>query len=154
MSRRSCLPTIERVRCHARHPCRAVTRSPRKEYNDQQMIHSSDHPKPRRWSFRALIFGVWTLMALLRATQVSLGFEMMGHVPSWWRLAIWQLLVFYVWIVLTPVILWLGRRVKFERSHWLRSLSLHLLCGSLITLFYLAIYTCLTRLLQIYPRWP
>jgi hypothetical protein len=93
-------------------------------------------------------------MALLRATQVSLGYEMMGHVPSWWRLAIWQLLVFYVWIVLTPVILWVGRRVKLERSHWLRSLSLHLLCGSLITLFYLAIYTCLTRLLNIYPRWP
>jgi len=117
------------------------------------MIHSGDHPKSRRWSFRALILGVWTLMALLRATQVSLGYEMMGHVPSWWRLAIWQLLVFYVWIAFTPMILWLGRRVKFERSHWLRSLSLHLLCGSLITLFYLAIYTCLTRLLQIYPRW-
>src|SRR5215471_9916447 len=123
------------------------------EYNDQQMIHSGDHPKSRRWSFRALILGVWTLMGLLRATQVSLGYEMMGHVPSWWRLAIWQLLVFYVWIALTPMILWLGRRVKFERSHWLRSLSLHLLCGSLITLFYLAIYTCLTRLLKIYPRW-
>lgn len=119
----------------------------------EHMIHSGDHPKSRRWSFRALIFGVWTLMGLLRATQVSLGYEMMGHVPSWWRLAIWQLLVFYVWIALTPMILWLGRRVKFERSHWIRSLSLHLLCGSLITLFYLAIYTCLTRLLQIYPRW-
>src|SRR5215467_230649 len=117
------------------------------------MIHPRDRQKSRRWPFRALILGVWTLMALLRATQVSLGYEMMGHVPSWWRLVIWQLLVFYVWIALTPVIVWLGRRVKLERSHWLRSLSLHLLCGSLITLFYLAIYTCLTRLLRIYPRW-
>jgi len=117
------------------------------------MIQPGDRQKSRRWPFRALILGVWTLMALLRATQVSLGYEMMGHVPSWWRLVIWQLLVFYVWIALTPVIVWLGRRVKLERSHWLRSLSLHLLCGSLITLFYLAIYTCLTRLLRIYPRW-
>src|SRR5215813_3253383 len=110
-------------------------------------------PKSRRWPFNALVLGVWTLMALLRSTQVSLGYEMMGHVPSWWRLAIWQLLVFYVWIALTPMILWLGRRFKLERSHWLRSLSAHLLCGSLVSLFYLAIYTCLTRLLHIYPDW-
>lgn len=86
-------------------------------------------PEARRWPFAALIVGVWTLMALLRATQVSLGFEMMGHVASWRRLVIWQLLVFYVWIALTPLILWLGRRFKLERSHWLRSLAAHLLLG-------------------------
>src|SRR5215469_1212527 len=118
------------------------------------VTYAGDGAKSRRWPFRALIFGVWTLMALLRATQVSLGYEMMGHVPSWWRLAIWQLLVFYVWIAFTPMILWLGRRVKFERSHWLRSLSLHLLLGSLVSLFYLGIYSSLTRLLEIYPDWP
>jgi len=111
-------------------------------------------PKARRWPFAALIMGVWTVMGLLRATQVSLGFEMMGHVPSWRRLAIWQLLVFYVWIALTPLILWLGRRFKLERSHWLRSLAAHLLLGSLVSLFYLGIYSCLTRLLKIYPDWP
>jgi len=93
-------------------------------------------------------------MALLRATQVSLGFEMMGHVASWRRLVIWQLLVFYVWIALTPLILWLGRRFKLERSHWLRSLAAHLLLGSLVSLFYLGIYSSLTRLLEIYPDWP
>src|SRR5262247_1876991 len=107
-----------------------------------------DHSRPQRWPFAALIVGFWTVMGLLRASQVSLGFEMMGHVPSWRRLAIWQLLVFYVWIALTPLILWLGRRFRLERSHWLRSLSAHLLCGSLVSLFYLAIYTSITRLLQ------
>ncbi len=58
----------------------------------------------RHWPFPALIVIVWTLMALLRATQVSLGFEMMGRVPGWWRLAIWQLLVFYLRMALTPLI--------------------------------------------------
>src|SRR5215831_10482356 len=117
------------------------------------MIHSGDHPKSRRWSFRALILGVWTLMGLLRATQVSLGYEMMGHVPSWWRLAVWQLLVFHVWVALTPLILWLGRRFKLEQSHWVGTLTAHVLLGSLVSLFYLFIYTCLTRLLSIYPKW-
>jgi sensor histidine kinase YesM len=111
-------------------------------------------PKSRRWPLAALILGVWTLMGLLRATQVSLGYEMMGHVPSWWRLAIWQLLVFYVWVALTPVILWLGRRFTLSRSHWLSSFAAHLLLGSLVSLFYLGIYSYLTRLLRIYPRWP
>ena len=95
-------------------------------------------PQPRRWPFAALIVAVWTLMSLLRATQVSLGFEMMGHVPGWWRLAIWQLLVFYLWMVLTPVILWLGRRFKLERSYWVLSFLAHLLLGSLVSLFYLS----------------
>src|SRR5215813_3194757 len=117
------------------------------------VIQRGVRPKSRRWPFNALVIGVWTLMGLLRATQVSLGFEMMGHVPSWRRLAIWQLLVFYVWIALTPVILWLGRRFKLERSHWLRSLAAHLLLGSLVTLLYLSVYSCLTRLLKIYPDW-
>jgi len=110
--------------------------------------------KSRRWSFAALILVVWTLMGLLRATQVSLGYEMMGHVPSWWRLAIWQLSVFYVWVALTPLILWLGRRFPLSRSHWLRSFAAHLFLGSLVSLFYLSIYSFLTRLLSIYPRWP
>src|SRR5262245_5803226 len=110
-------------------------------------------PRPRRWPFLALILTVWTLMGFLRATQVSLGFEMMGHVPGWWRLVIWQLLVFYVWIALTPLILRLGRRFKLERSHWVRSFFAHLLLGSLVSLLYLFIYTGLTRVLRIYPRW-
>src|SRR5215470_2010093 len=111
-------------------------------------------PKSRRWPFPALILAVWTLMGLLRATQVALGYEMMGHVPSWWRLAIWQLLVFYVWIALTPLILWLGRRFKLEQSQWVGTLAAHLLLGSLVSLFYLGIYSSLTRLLEIYPDWP
>lgn len=110
--------------------------------------------KLRRWPFPALILTVWTLMGLLRATQVALGYEMMGHVPSWWRLAIWQLLVFHVWVALTPVILWLGRRFKLEQSHWVSTLAAHVLLGSLVSLFYLFIYTCLTRMLSIYPQWP
>ncbi|MGH9821807.1 MAG: sensor histidine kinase [Blastocatellia bacterium] len=68
-------------------------------------------------------------------------------------MAIWQLLVFYVWIALTPVILSLGRRFTLERSQWLRSLSAHLLCGSVVSLVYLFIYSFLTRVLQIYPTW-
>src|SRR5262245_10243826 len=110
-------------------------------------------PKARRWPFAAVIVGVWTVMGLLRATQGSLGFEMMGHVPSWRWLAIWQLLVFYVWMALTPLILWQGRRFKLERSHWVRGLAAHLLLGSLVSLFYLGIYSSLTRLLKIYPDW-
>lgn len=92
-------------------------------------------------------------MGLLRATQVSLGFEMMGHVPGWWRLVIWQLLVFHVWVALTPLILWLGRRVKLEKSHWVGTLAAHILLGSAVTLFYLLVYTSLTRLMSIYPKW-
>ena len=40
-----------------------------------------------------------------------------------------SLTLFYVWAVLTPLVLWLGRRFLFER-HLLRNLLIHLLlCG-------------------------
>ena len=77
----------------------------------------------------------------MRATQVAPGFEMMGHASSWWRVAVWQLLVFHVWVALTPVILWLGRRFKPEQSHWVGTLATHVLLGSAVTLFYLFIYS-------------
>jgi sensor histidine kinase YesM len=109
-------------------------------------------PELRRWPFWTLVVIVWTLMGVLRATQVSLGFEMMGHVSSW-RLVVWQLLVYYVWMALTPMILWLGRRFRLERSHLVRSFIAHLLLGSLVSLVYLFVYSFLTRLLRIYPEW-
>ncbi len=101
----------------------------------------------------ALILGFCTLAGLLGASQVYFGFETSGQDPSWQRLAIWQLLVYYVWLLLTPLILWAGRRFKPEPSHWLRNLIAHLLCGSLISLIYIAAYTYLTRALEIFPNW-
>ncbi|HYY56682.1 MAG TPA: hypothetical protein VE842_05075, partial [Pyrinomonadaceae bacterium] len=79
------------------------------------------------WLKWAILFGFWTLFSFLYANQIY--FEM-RHTPgmnhSWWRIAFWQLCVWYAWGCLTPIILGLGRRFPGEGASWLRGLLVHL----------------------------
>jgi hypothetical protein len=102
------------------------------------------------WPLPFLILGFWTLPGLLYASQLYLGFEGSEKALSWWRLAAWQLLIYYVWAALTPLILWLGQRFTVDR---IRNLALHLLFGSLISIFHIFAYTVFTEGLDIYPDW-
>ena len=60
---------------------------------------------------------------------------------AWHKVLLVQLSGAYLWALATPLVLWLARRLPFERQHWLRNSLAHL-CVSilLITLIY-AIYT-------------
>ncbi len=103
----------------------------------------------RRWSIPLLILGFWTLVGLMYASQHYLGFESI----SWWRLAVWQLLVNYVWAMLTPLILWWGRRFRLERPHLIRGLAAHLFLGSITSIIRIGAYTYLTGALKVYQDW-
>jgi hypothetical protein len=106
---------------------------------EQIKTHAKVGAKWRRWS-PLLILGFWTLLGLLYASQHYLGFESV----SWWRLAAWQLLVYYVWAALTPLILWLGQRLTFERPNRMRSIAAHILSGSVIYVLHILSYTYIT----------
>jgi two-component system LytT family sensor kinase len=99
-----------------------------------------------------LMLGCWTLLGLLRASQDYLSFGPSESGVAWWHMIIWQLLLYYIWLILTPAIFWAGRRFRPEREHWLRNLLAHLLCGSLISVFYVGVYTYLTHALNVYPH--
>lgn len=113
----------------------------------------SAKPSGRRWMVAASVLGLWTLPALLYASQSYLGKIDSDSGTSWWRLAAWQLVIYYVWAALTPLILHLGRRFPVEQLNRPRNLVAHLFFGSLASLLHIASYTLITRALQIYPRW-
>ena len=106
------------------------------------------------WLKWAILFGFWTLFSFLSANQIY--FEM-RHTPgmnhSWWRIAFWQLLVWYVWGFLTPVILSLGRRVPGERELWLRGLLVHLPVSLIFCFIHVAAATYLKMLIQPFDVW-
>src|SRR5712692_9700313 len=77
-----------------------------------------------KWIF---IFGFWTLCGFLYATTIYFETRLAGMSHSWGRMLAWQLLSWYGWGGLTPLILWLGRRFSIERSSWKRGLLAHLL---------------------------
>jgi two-component system, LytTR family, sensor kinase len=75
----------------------------------------------------AIYFLAWTLAGLFYFTQ-SLTFKFRYHDPTpWWlTLASWLIGV-YTCALLTPGILWLGRRFPLEKRNWAGYIPLHLL---------------------------
>ncbi|HEY7546247.1 MAG TPA: histidine kinase, partial [Blastocatellia bacterium] len=115
----------------------------------------SNPSKRRRWVAAAFVLGIWTLPALLYATQSYLG-EIDSDPDtrlSWWRLAAWQLIIYYVWAAFTPLIIYLGRRFPVEQLNRARNLAAHIFFGSLVSLTHIASYTLATRAFKIYPYW-
>src|SRR5687767_12195706 len=92
----------------------------------------------RRRLATGLILCVWTLIGLLYASQHYLGLGDEKDSVSWWRLAAWQLSTGYVWVALTPLILWLGKRFPIERSSWISGLLVHLPASAVASALYIA----------------
>ena len=107
------------------------------------------------WLKWATVFGFWTLFSFLNANQVY--FEML-HKPgmhhSWWRIVFWQLVVWYTWGCLTPIILGLGRRVVTGAgSIWLRGLLVHIPMSLVIPAVHVAAATAFRMLIQPFDVW-
>lgn len=56
-----------------------------------------------------LVFGFWTLLALSYALSAGLSDISEGNAPMWSRQVIWNLSNFWLWMLLVPVVAWLGR---------------------------------------------
>jgi LytS/YehU family sensor histidine kinase len=106
------------------------------------------------WLKWAILFGFWTFFSFLYANQIY--FEML-HNPrmhhSWWRIAFWQLLVWYSWGCLSPLILRLGRRFPCEGRAWLRGLLVHLSAGVMLSAVHIAVATALRMLVRPFDVW-
>jgi len=80
----------------------------------------------RSWRRAAWIVAAWVLFGLFFASQSAIGAAHAGRPVDWGRtLAAWMCCA-GIWALLTPVVLWLGRRFPFERRRWARSLLAHL----------------------------
>jgi two-component system LytT family sensor kinase len=84
------------------------------------------------WGRWGLILGVWMLFGLFLTSQVILAYTWLGRPFRWERILEVELAYAGIWAALTPLILWLSRRYRIERGHWVRNLFLHLLASLLI----------------------
>lgn len=80
----------------------------------------------RRWARWISIFGVWTLLGVLSAVRIFLGYAYAGYAVSWQRALVIALADWYSWALLAPAIAWIARRFAIERRSWLRSVFVHL----------------------------
>ena len=97
----------------------------------------------RRWLRWVALSGFWTFIALLYGNQTYFFMRAEGMMHQWWRIIIWQILVWNTWTALTPLILWAGRRFPIERDRWKRGVLMHLPIFAVVTFINVAVFIAL-----------
>jgi len=71
-----------------------------------------------------------------------------GNPSSWFNLFLVQILVWAMWAALTPVILWLARKVRIEKPHLIRGVIFHSFSSVALVLGYLVFYVLIVGWVQ------
>ena len=85
------------------------------------------------WRRLALIFGVWTVVALMATQTSAFAVTRTGRSFDWTPVFTSQLTSCFLWAAFTPFLLALGRRFRIERGVWPVSVLLHLAVGVVLT---------------------
>jgi two-component system, LytTR family, sensor kinase len=86
-----------------------------------------------------LLFGCWTVLALIFASQSYVHSAALGHDQVWGRIFLWTLADWYIWAALSPLILQLARGYRFTRQTWGQALLVHIPAAALFALIHLAL---------------
>ena len=98
-------------------------------------------PGHRRLSNGALaalaVFSVFTLVAVVDSSQLYLGQRLQEQPLAWWRAALYALPEWWLWALLTPAIVWAGRRLPVQRPNAARNAVIHLAASAAVALVHL-----------------
>ena len=106
----------------------------------------------RAWAWRqratrlAFVWGVWTLVGLFFASQLYVYFARTEKAVGLLKSVAWQVSAVYVFALSTPLVLWLARRFRIERSNWRRRLAVHLLAGLALAIVWAACHVTIDSL--------
>src|SRR5436305_9224064 len=94
----------------------------------------------------AFVWGVWTLVGLFFASQLYVYFARTEKAVGLLKSVAWQVSAVYVFALSTPLVLWLARRFRIERSNWRRRLAVHLLAGLSLAIVWAACHVTIDSL--------
>ncbi|HEX4229901.1 MAG TPA: histidine kinase [Bryobacteraceae bacterium] len=99
----------------------------------------------------AAYFFVWTALGLFMFSQGIVQKVVTNDPNPWWHhLTSWMVGV-YVWFLLTPAVLWLGRRFPLARQYWFRRAMIHIALGLAIAIVELATESAILRAIGVFP---
>ena len=87
------------------------------------------------WRRIALIFGVWTLVAVMNTQTSAFSLTRMGRDFDWRPFFFSNMLSCMLWAAFTPFLLALGRRFRIERGAWPVTIPLHVGVAIVMTMF-------------------
>jgi len=91
-----------------------------------------ENTSPRRLKTMTVAFGFWTLLAVSYAFSAGLSGLSEGEAPNWGRLLTWYLASFWLWMLLVPLLAWMGRRTA--GAGWGRFCLVHIPASVVIAL--------------------
>jgi two-component system LytT family sensor kinase len=106
---------------------------------------------PQRWRQYALLFLYWSFFGLFMFSQGMVQ-KIASRDPTPWQhhLISWMVGV-WMWFLLTPPILWCGRRFPLQRQHLMRRIPLHLVLSVCFSVGELAVESAVLRSLRVFP---
>lgn len=109
-------------------------------------------PIRKYWKVACVIVGFWFFLALLFTPQTYLS-NLRSPTPLTWAQAfLATFLLFQVWSVLTPLVLWLGARFPLERDRLLRNIGIHVLLSGPVALLHIWLLQTVNTLLLSWSR--
>lgn len=90
------------------------------------------------------VLGIWIVLGLIYAGPIYLEVRSEGMTHSATRIFGWGILTWSVWALLTPAIVWLGRRYSLIGGAWKRSLAVHIPAFLIISAIHSAAATFIT----------
>ncbi|KAA0229371.1 sensor histidine kinase [candidate division KSB1 bacterium] len=88
--------------------------------------------------FWRIVFSAWTLFGLFMTAQVYFVSLRFGEGMSWQQALFSEMVYAYIWAGLTPLVLKLGQRFRFEQGQLVKSLAVHIPAGILIAILHKA----------------
>ena len=92
----------------------------------------------------AAVLGIWIALGLIYAGPIYLEVRAEGMDHSAARVFGWGVLTWSVWALLTPVIVWLGRRFSLVGGTWKRNLLVHVPAFLILSAIHSAAATLIT----------
>jgi two-component system LytT family sensor kinase len=105
--------------------------------------------RSRRWIKWPLIALGWTIFGCFFASQVIVARAYAGRPLNLSHTIFVWLICAYVWLALTPLVLYLASRFAFERRSWTRNLLLHLAASIGFAFLQIAIYVSVASLIAL-----
>jgi sensor histidine kinase YesM len=95
--------------------------------------------------WRIILVG-WAVYALYMAVSAYIVSARLGEPITWWDALTGDLSYAAVWVVMTPLVLWLARLWRFEKGRVVRTAGLHLAASILLALVHKGIHGILFAL--------
>jgi len=95
-------------------------------------------PRPRL--LPALLLAAVTAFAAAAVVKVRyVNWQPTGVALSWWQLLGSRVPIWYTWLLLAPLIIWLGRRFRLDGDRRARAVAIHLAASVVVALIQIAI---------------